>query len=131
MVRLISIFIISILLTKVSVAQSSLSTYSALGIGDLSSLSLTHNQGMGGLGISNSSVWYLNNMNPALLPYNSLTVFEAAIVGDFKKVSTSLLSENNSNFNFSYIATAFPIKPGKWTLSLGLKPFFCLYIKIE
>jgi len=123
MVRLISIFIISIFLSKVSVGQSTLSVYSALGIGDLSSLSLTHNQGMGGIGISNPSVWYLNNMNPALLPYNSLTVFEAAIVGDFKKVSTNLLSENNSNFNFSYLVTAFPIKPGKWTVSLGLKPY--------
>lgn len=123
MVRLIIIFTISILLSKVSMGQSTLSTYSALGIGDLSSLSLTHNQAMGGIGISKASVRFLNNMNPALLPYNSLTVFEAAVVGDFKKVSNDVLTETNSNFNLSYIATAFPIKPGKWTLSIGMKPY--------
>ncbi len=123
MVRLLSVFIIGILISKVSVSQSALSTYSALGIGDLSSLSLIQNQAMGGIGISKGSIWYLNNMNPALLPHNSLTVFEAGIIGDFKKVSTSELTENISNFNLNYLATAFPMKPGKWTLSLGLRPY--------
>ena len=58
--------------------QASQSPFSSQGIGDLYDLGLAHNRGMGGLGISNPSYWHLNNVNPALLPYNSLTVFSAA-----------------------------------------------------
>ncbi len=43
---------------------------------------LIHNQGMGGLGVVQPQMWYLNNINPALLVYNTMTVFEVGATGE-------------------------------------------------
>lgn len=106
-----------------SFGQAANSPFTSRGIGDLFDPALAHNQGMGGLGISNGSFWYLNNLNPALLPYNSITVFSAGLVGESRTISNDAISESNSGGNINYLATAFPIKPGKWTTSVGISPY--------
>jgi hypothetical protein len=103
--------------------QATNSPFSRLGIGDLVDPSLVHNQGMGGVGISNGNFWYLNNKNPALLPYNTLTVFAAGYVGEYKQYQDSVGSETTGGGNINYLILAFPVKPAIWTTSVGLMPY--------
>lgn len=109
-------------LSFLTIAQTK-SPFTSRGIGDINDLSLSNNQGMGGLGISNGNYWYLNNMNPALLPYNSLTVFAAGLEMERRNLSDGTGEETNSGGRLGYLATAFPIIPGKWTSSVGLAPY--------
>lgn len=110
--------------TTVSVwGQAAKSPFTSRGLGDIYDMSLVHNQGMGGLGISNGSYWHLNNVNPALLPYNSLTIFTAGFIGERRTLENSTTSETNSGGNLNFLAMAFPVKPGIWTTSLGLMPY--------
>ncbi|MEM7108581.1 MAG: hypothetical protein AAF519_10185 [Bacteroidota bacterium] len=111
------------LITTTAFSQASQSPFSSQGIGDLNDLGLAHNRAMGGLGISNVSYWHLNNINPALLPYNTLTVFSAAFVGENRSVENDTGSETNGSGNLAYLTLAFPVKPGKWTTSVGLMPY--------
>lgn len=78
---------------------------------------------MGGIGVSQPQYRFLNNQNPALLVYNTITVFEAGMVGDSRTIKSDSISEKNFGGNLNYLATAFPIKPTKWTASIGLMPF--------
>ncbi|MTI22157.1 hypothetical protein E1176_14090 [Fulvivirga sp. RKSG066] len=110
-------------LSYLSLAQVSKSPFTSRGIGDINNLSLAHNQGMGGVGLSNGSYWYLNNMNPALLPNNTLTVFGAGLVMERRTLSNNSTKETNGGGSLGYLATAFPVKPGRWTTSVGLSPF--------
>ncbi len=104
-------------------SQAANSPFTSRGIGDLFDPALAHNQGMGGLGISNGSYWYLNNLNPALLPYNTITAFSAGLIGENRSISNSNSSESSGGGNINYLATAFPIKPGRWTTSVGISPY--------
>ncbi|TRX61333.1 hypothetical protein FNH22_04560 [Fulvivirga sp. M361] len=106
-----------------ALCQTGNSPFTSQGIGDIVDLGLTHNQGMGGTGISNGSFWFLNNINPALLPYNSFTTFSAGFVGENKTLENAETSEKNGSGNLGYLVTAFPIKPGRLTTSVGLMPY--------
>ncbi len=114
---------IMLAITPAVFAQVSKTPFSSKGIGDIYDMGFAHNRGMGGLGISNPSYWHLNNVNPALLPYNSLTVFSAAFIGENRTIENNLISETNGSGNMAYLAIAFPVKPGKWTTSVGLMPY--------
>lgn len=118
-----------LVITVAGYGQASNSPFSRLGVGDLVDPSLVQNQGMGGVGISNGTLWYLNNKNPALLPYNRLTVFSAGYVGEYKQIQDSVRSETAGAGNLNYLILAFPVKPGIWTTSVGLMPFS--YIDFE
>ena len=98
--------------------QGGESPYTFQGIGEIVPPELTHTIAMGGVGISNGTIWHLNNKNPALLAKNSLTVFEMAGAGDFRKLASDTLSRKNASAEVSYLAFGFPIKSQKWTLSL-------------
>src|SRR5688572_29012033 len=103
--------------------QAARSPFTTYDIGESYGNALIHNQGMGGLGVSQPQFWYLNNQNPALLVYNTLTVFEAGIVAESRKIHADTVSEKTTGGNMNYLVTAFPIKPGKWTTSVGLMPY--------
>jgi len=100
-------------------ARSPLTTY---GIGEPYGNALIHNQG-NGLGVSQPQIWYLNNQNPALLVYNTFSVFQVGIVGESRTVKGDTINEKNVGGNLNYIVMAFPIKPNKWTTSVGLMPY--------
>ncbi len=106
-----------------SYGQATQSPFTAVGIGDIIEVNLAHNQGTAGLGISNGSYWHLNNNNPALLPYNSLTVFSAGFIGVNQTIKSNSLSKTSNGGNLNYLVTAFPVKPGRWTTSIGLMPY--------
>ena len=115
-----------------SFGQAARSPFSSLmSIGEPYGNALINTQGMGGVGVSQPQFWYLNNQNPALLVYNTLTVFQAGIIGETRMVRSDTASERNLGGNMNYLATAFPIKPTKWTTSLGLMPYSTLNYRIQ
>ncbi|GAB3885157.1 membrane protein [Spirosoma agri] len=103
------------------------SPYSALGIGELYPTGNVTNLGMGGIGISNASPFYLNLQNPALLgsrpPY---TVFEVGLVGQSKTISQNIGNETQVQRSFGgnlgYLALAFPAS-SRWSMALSLRPY--------
>lgn len=104
--------------------QATRSPFSSLGLGDRFDNSLAHNQGMAGVGISNPQYWYLNNLNPALLVYNGFTVLEGGFIGERRTIKgNGVESEKNGGGNLNYLAMGLPIKPGKWSASVGLMPY--------
>lgn len=102
--------------------QAARSPFTTYGIGEPYGNALIHNQGTG-LGISQPQYWYLNNQNPALLVFNTYTVFQVGIVGESRKIQGDTTNEKNVGGNLNYIVMAFPIKVNKWTTSLGLMPY--------
>ena len=102
--------------------QAAPSPFTTYGVGEPYGNGLVHNQG-NGLGVSQPQYWYINNQNPALLVYNNYSVFQVGIVGESRTIKGDTTNEENIGGNLNYIAMAFPIKPNKWTSSLGLMPY--------
>lgn len=118
-------FCFSLVLVTVTqvIGQAAKSPYSTYGIGESYGFELAHNQGMGGLGLSQPQYWYLNNQNPALLTYNYLTVFQAGIIGESLNLTNGPTNERLVGGNMNYLAAAFPIKYNRATTSVGLMPY--------
>ncbi|MEJ7647284.1 MAG: hypothetical protein WKF87_22000 [Chryseolinea sp.] len=102
--------------------QAAASPFTTYGIGEFYGNALVHNQGTG-LGVSQPQYWYVNNQNPALLVFNSLSVFQIGAVGESKTVRGDVINEKNVGGNLNYIVFAFPIKINKWTTSAGIMPY--------
>lgn len=101
-------------------AQTSSSTYSALGVGEFNYGGLTQNLGLGGQGISFGTGWQANNVNPAISTRNTVFNFQAAL--NYKRVNVDNGSESSlvDGGGLSYLALSFPVKPGKLTFGMGL-----------
>ena len=106
---LYSTFLISLICIAGVYAQNAASPYSIFGIGKLSDYGLTYHKNMGGLGISNGNSYILNNVNPALLPLNFFSTFEAGLYAESRSLTTSDLTESNLNGGLSYITLGFPM----------------------
>lgn len=106
-----------------SVGQAAKTPFSAFGLGETFGNGLTQNQGMGGLGTSYPEYWHLNNVNPALLVFNTITVFEAGFIGEQRTIKGDSTSEKTGNGNLNYLAMGFPVKRGKWGTGFGLMPY--------
>jgi hypothetical protein len=104
-------------------AQIAKSPFSAFGVGDFVGTSLTHNQGMAGVGISNPQYWFMNNQNPAMLVFNNFTTFEGGLFAERLTLKNATTSEKNTNGNMGYLALSFPIKRLKWVNSIVLSPY--------
>lgn len=100
-------------------AQNAASPYSLFGIGKLSGYGLVYHNNMGGLGISSGKPWILNNINPAMLPLNNFSTFDAGLYVENRSLTTSELSETNLNGGLSYLTFGIPILANKWTMSFG------------
>ncbi len=103
--------------------QTARTPFSAFGIGQPFTQALIHNQGMGGTGVAQPQYWFVNNQNPALLTFNYYTVFAAAMSAESVTVRADSVSNTNSGSNLSYLVAAFPVKPRRWTTSVGIMPF--------
>ncbi|SIO07083.1 hypothetical protein [Algoriphagus halophilus] len=112
-------------------AQSSASTYSALGIGEFNYSGLTQNQGMGGLGVSYGTGWNANVVNPALTTYNTIFNFQAAL--NYKKFNARNSSESSDvdGGGLSYVAMSLPLKSGKVTMGLGLNQITSVNYRLQ
>lgn len=112
--------------------QAARTPYSSYGIGEPYGNALVNHQGMAGIGVSQPQFWYINSQNPALLVYNSIqTVFQAGIVMERRNISGDTLSERSQGGNMNYLITAFPIKPTRWTTSVGLMPYSSVNYKLQ
>ncbi len=114
-----------------AVGQAAQSPFSTFGIGEKYGTALIHHQGMGGVGIATPQIWFINNQNPALLVYNGLTVFEAGIVYESRNINSASTNEKTTGGNMNYLVTSFPIKPGRWTTSVGLMPLTTVNYTLE
>lgn len=114
-----------------AVGQAAQSPFSTFGIGEKYGTGLIHNQGMGGVGIGTPQIWWINNQNPAMLVYNGLTTFEAGIVYESRNINGESTDEKTSGGNMNYLVTSFPIKPGRWTTSVGLMPLTTVNYTLE
>ncbi len=115
--------IIAVIFSSQATAQNASSPYSIRGVGNVVSPALTHNLGMGGLGLSYGSPLYLNNINPALLAANSFSSFNVGLEGSFNKISNADNSTSNVGGGLNYAILGLPIMPGRWSLSAGLMPY--------
>jgi hypothetical protein len=106
-----------------SYAQNAATPYSIYGIGKIHGYGLTYNKNMGGLGLSIGKPWILNNINPAMLPLNDFSTFDAGIYAENRILTTSALSQSNTNGGLNYLTLGFPIKTRTWTMSFGLMPY--------
>ncbi len=104
-------------------AQSARSPVTSFGIGEPYGNALAHNQGMGGIGVSQPQFWFANNQNPALLVFNRFTVFQAGIHGEKRTIKSDTLNEENIGGTLNYLVTVFPVKVDRWTTSIGLMPY--------
>ena len=105
-------------------AQSAYSTYSILGLGDYVDSAVPAAMGMGGLGVSNGSYWYLNNVNPALLYYNRMALFSAGILAETKNINQDGFEPYQAGSgNLNHLAVAYPLLRDKWSFSLSLQPY--------
>ena len=126
------LFSVALCLTAKSQArQATRSPFSAFGIGEYYGNSLAHNQGMAGVGYSNPQYYYLNSKNPALLVFNTLTVFESGVVGEKRTLKDGESVEKNASGNLNYLALGFPVKRGRWATSTGLMPYTNVNYKLN
>ena len=102
--------------------QAARTPFSSFGLGEYFGNELVHNQGMGGIGVSNPEYFYLNNVNPALLVFNNVTVFGAGIIGEQRTIRGTEASEKSGDGNINYLTLGFPVKRLKWSMSFGLQP---------
>ena len=129
--KYVFIFICLLLAVEAS-GQAARSPYTSFGIGEPYGNALINQQGMAGVGVSQPQFYCINNQNPALLVYNSIrTVFQAGIIGERRTISGDTLSETSKGGNMNYLVTAFPIKPAKWTTSVGLVPYTSVNYKLQ
>lgn len=128
--QLLGVFFTLFLFSEVR-AQSSASTYSALGIGEFNYSGLTQNQAMGGLGISYGTGWNANVVNPALTTYNTIFNFQAAL--NYKKINVNngTDSENVDGGGLSYVAMSLPLKSGKVTMGMGLNQITSVNFRLQ
>ena len=117
------LFIAVVFATANVFGQSARSPVTRYGIGEPYGNALIHNQGMGGIGVSQPQFWFANNQNPALLVFNKLTLFEAGIHGEKRTIKNDTVNESNIGGTLNYLVTVFPVKVNKWTTSIGLMPY--------
>ncbi|MFM8912184.1 MAG: hypothetical protein ACKOE6_04560, partial [Flammeovirgaceae bacterium] len=117
--------------SSAAVAQVAKSPFSTFGWGDVYSRGLAQNMGMGGVGISNGNPWYVSNMNPALLVNNYVVSFQAGMQLENRTINDGSNSLKNGSGNLNYLVMAFPVKPGKWTTSIGLMPYSGVNYKLN
>lgn len=104
-------------------AQHRTSPYTTIGIGDVTGMSLIHNDAMAGAGIATARPWNMSTINPAWLPMNELTTFETGLRAGQKTLQQDTLSQTFGGANLGYLALSFPIKAGRISTSVGLMPY--------
>ncbi|WP_157600614.1 hypothetical protein [Rufibacter sp. DG15C] len=109
--------------SHVQAQQLANSPYSRFGVGDVvQGTGGVRNFGMGNVGIATASLGAVNDINPALLYYNNMVTFEAAVISELKKLEDRTDSQVDGKTNLNYLALSIPIT-SRWTASVGLKPY--------
>jgi hypothetical protein len=118
------VVLLGALLISVSVsAQYSQSSYSIFGIGEVNYGSLAQNSSMAGVGLSYSSQYYVNTLNPAAFGMNENAVFHIGGSLDFRNYSNEISEHQSSTGGFKDFVVSLPIKMRKWNLGIGIAPY--------
>ena len=117
------VLVLSIFSYSFSFAQSTVSPYSAYGVGVMAERSYAPNLGMGGAGLAYSSPWYIPSLNPALLGSQTFSSFEAGLVMRRTAIRDEINRFDQINGGLQYIALAFPVVPGRYGISISLNPY--------
>lgn len=114
---------LAILATVASAQGLGNSPYSSLGLGESYGQANVTNMGMGGIGISNASPFFLNSQNPALLARRTrFTIFEVGTLGQARQLAQRSATQRSFGGNLSYVALAFPLS-SRWNASISLRPY--------
>ncbi|MBB6609539.1 hypothetical protein H7F15_00680 [Pontibacter sp. Tf4] len=98
--------------------------YSRYGIGEYNyNTGNIRNAGMANTGVGAGNIFQINTANPALLYYNSTTVFELGVAGEVKKLQNATQSQTDGTANLSAVSLAIPIMSQRWTTALSLRPY--------
>ncbi len=114
--------IFSIIFISSSYSQEMSSPYSAYGIGLMAEKGYVSNNGMGNAGIAYQSPWFIPVLNPALLGGQRFTSFEAGLSISQNNISDEVTRFTQVNGGLKYATIAFPIVPGKYAISVALRP---------
>jgi hypothetical protein len=115
--------IFSIIFISSSYSQEMSSPYSAYGIGMMSEKGYVSNNGMGNAGIAYQSPWFIPVLNPALLGSQRFTSFEAGLSIVQNNISDEVNRFTQVNGGLKFASIAFPIVPGKYAISIALRPY--------
>ena len=58
-----------------------------------------------------------------MLPINGFSMFDAGLYAENRTLTTSALSQVNTNGGLNYLTLGFPMKTDVWTMSFGLMPY--------
>ena len=114
--------IFSVIFVSSSFSQDLVSPYSAYGVGLVSEKGYVANNGMGNAGIAYQSPWFIPVLNPALLGVQQFTSFEAGLNISQNNISDEATRFTQINGGLKYATLAFPIIPGKYAVSVALRP---------
>ncbi|MFD2513951.1 hypothetical protein ACFSRY_08750 [Pontibacter locisalis] len=122
----------AICLTHAAQAQKIANTpYSRYGLGEYNyNLGNVRNAGMAGVGISAGNSYQANTANPALLYYNSITVFDMGIAGEVKSIKNESQKQIDSNANLYNLTLAVPVSK-RWSAAVGLRPYTTVNYEIR
>ena len=112
-----------LLTTNLSIAQVDRSAYHVKGLGTLYERGTAANFGKGGVGVSKPTPFQVNMINPSLLVYNYITLFDIGLIGQSKVVLTDNSAEQFGSANLAYLTFVFQLDSGKWVTSIGLMPY--------
>jgi len=84
---------------------------------------MVQHRSMGILGISNSSVYFQNTLNPALLPENTVYSFTGGFIYETNRISQGDNLEVAKGGTLSYMNMVLPLKQNIFTASIGLFPY--------
>jgi hypothetical protein len=117
------VFLTGIVVSLSSFGQSVSSVYSNNGIGLMNYQGLPHNLGMGEVGIGVPTLSGINFLNPAFLPFNSLTMFQVGMEMDRRNIVNSSVEARKVSGGLRYLNLAFPVVNGRWSTAIGISPY--------
>ncbi|TXK46739.1 hypothetical protein FVR03_10370 [Pontibacter qinzhouensis] len=121
--RLLICAVVVCLTQAVQAQNFSNSPYSRYGLGDLNeNQGSIRTNGMAGAGVSAGNNFQANTANPALLYYNTTTVFDIGLAGQLRTAKNSTLSRRDGNANLSYLTLGVPLSK-RWSSAISLRPY--------
>ncbi|MFM1879365.1 MAG: hypothetical protein RLZZ241_2231 [Bacteroidota bacterium] len=110
--------------------NSTVSPYSAFGLGEFRSIRSVENQSMGGLTFFGDSI-HLNLNNPAALGKLGLATYAGSLSRKQTQMATESDKQGVAVTNMEYIALALPLAAQRAGLAFGIKPFSSVGYTLE
>ena len=125
------------------VAGNGFSPYSLFGIGDLIRQGTSYNLSMGGIGIGDRNVRYMNLLNPAgitareaksfMMDFgleNRNVLYQGNAATSLSETASGVLKSGNNTFNMHHVAVSLPIARAG-AFKLGIAPYSTVSYKFQ